>query len=59
MNVTDDQLLAFREAVHREDDTKARQILEAVREQDPDASQKLSDHELQKRLLLLASRKLF
>jgi hypothetical protein len=56
MNVTDDQLRAYRDAVHRDDTAEARRILEAVREQDPSASRKLSDHELQKRLLLLVSR---
>jgi hypothetical protein len=56
MNVTDDQLRDIREAAHRNDVEKTRQILEAVREQNPSASRKLNDRELQKRLLLRVSR---
>lgn len=56
MKITDELLLAFQEAVQRDDRAKTRQILETVREQNPSASQKLSDLELQRRLLLRASR---
>lgn len=56
MNITDDQLLDYQKAVQRDDAAKTRQILEAVRKQNPSASPRLTDLELQRLLLLRASR---
>ena len=47
MNVTDDQLLAFRDAVRRSDHASVHQILQSIREQNPVVSGNVSDTELQ------------
>ena len=52
MNITDDQLLAFRDAARRSDHVSVHQILQAIREQNPVASGTISDTELQIALFL-------
>lgn len=47
MNITDDQLLDFRDAVKRNDRPSVHQILQSIREQNPVASGNISDTELQ------------
>ena len=52
MNITDDQLLAFRDAARRSDHVSVHQIIQAIREQNPVASGTISDTELQIALFL-------
>ena len=56
MNVTDEQLLDFRQAAKRHDNVTATQILEAIRAQNPSEYRTLSDADLRRTVLLRVAR---